>query len=103
MLRGNSKYHYYGIRVKPGSSLTSIEEMGSRNVSNSSGVSGKSQGVRSFKRVSDSGDPSVSVSVLSQHLSYLGDGSNAIPHFPEIHFSGPLPEDIGYEDVDTLK
>lgn len=48
-------------------------------------------------------DSNVSVNVVSQHLSYLGDGSNAIPHFPDIHFSNPLPEDCGYEDVDTLK
>lgn len=48
-------------------------------------------------------DQSVSLSVLSQHQSYLGDGSNAIPNFPDMHFSGPLPEDCGFEDVDTLK
>lgn len=98
--RGNSKYHYYGIRVKPGSSLTTVEETGVRNV-----TTVKTQGntVRTFKRNSDSMDPSVSVGVLTQHLSYLGDGSNAIPNFPEINFTTPLPDDCGYEDVDTLK
>lgn len=89
--------------MKPGSSLTAVEETGARSIPGSTGASGKSQGVRSFKRNSDSVDTAVSVSVLSQHLSYLGDGSNAIPNFPDIHFSGPLPDDCGYEDVDTLK
>lgn len=27
--RGNSKYHYYGIRVKPGSELTNVSDDGS--------------------------------------------------------------------------
>jgi regulatory factor X 1/2/3 len=102
--RGNSKYHYYGIRVKPGSSLMNMDESGNRVVLNTSNSSGKAQGtVRPFKRNSDSSDASVSVSVLSQHVTYLGDGSNAIPVFPDIHFTETLPEDCGYEDVDTLK
>lgn len=102
-LRGNSKYHYYGIRVKPGSSLTTVEETGVRNAPGSAGGV-KTQGtVRSFKRNSDSVDPSVSVGMLTQHLSYLGDGSNAIPNFPDINFATALPDDCGYEDVDTLK
>lgn len=61
-------------------------------------------GNRSFKRSSDSTDASVSVSVITQHLSYLGDGSNAMPHFPEIHFVvGVLPDECSPEDVDTFK
>ncbi|KAF2897982.1 hypothetical protein ILUMI_08189 [Ignelater luminosus] len=104
--RGNSKYHYYGIRVKPGSSLTVVEESASRSLSGSSSMSTKvaGNGNRSFKRSSDSADASVSVSVITQHLSYLGDGSNAMPHFPEIQFmGGVLPEECSPEDVDTFK
>ncbi|XP_044261030.1 transcription factor RFX3-like isoform X3 [Tribolium madens] len=103
--RGNSKYHYYGIRVKPGSSLMNMDESGNRVVLNTSNASGKAQGtVRPFKRNSDSSDASISVSVLSQHVTYLGDGSNAIPAFPDIHFNAEsLPDECGYEDVDTLK
>jgi regulatory factor X 1/2/3 len=90
--------------VKPGSSLMNMDESGNRVVLNTSNSSGKAQGtVRPFKRNSDSSDASVSVSVLSQHVTYLGDGSNAIPVFPDIHFTETLPEDCGYEDVDTLK
>ncbi|CAH1115416.1 unnamed protein product [Psylliodes chrysocephalus] len=101
--RGNSKYHYYGIRVKPGSSLMNLEDQNSRVVLNSSNTNGKAQGtVRPFKRSSDASD-SVIGSALSQHVAYLGDGSTAIPAFPDIQFNEPLPEDCGYEDVDTLK
>ncbi|XP_071057662.1 DNA-binding protein RFX2 isoform X3 [Onthophagus taurus] len=103
--RGNSKYHYYGIRVKPGSPLTTIEETGSRTVQTANNMSGKVSGNvnRGFKRSSDSSDSSVSVGVISQHLSYLGDGSNAIPNFPSIIIPGPLPKECSYDDVDTLK
>ncbi|KRT83867.1 hypothetical protein AMK59_4890, partial [Oryctes borbonicus] len=100
--RGNSKYHYYGIRVKPGSPLTTIEDT-TRSLS--SGISGKASGNanRGFKRNSDSSDNTVSVGVISQHLSYLGDGSNAIPNFPNIIFTSALPKECSYDDVDTLK
>ncbi|XP_063927251.1 transcription factor RFX3 isoform X1 [Zophobas morio] len=102
--RGNSKYHYYGIRVKPGSSLMNMDESGNRVVLNTSNSSGKAQGtVRPFKRSTDSSDASVSVTAMTQHVTYLGDGSNAIPMFPDIHFTESLPDDCGYEDVDTLK
>lgn len=33
----------------------------------------------------------------------LGDGSSAIPAFPDIRFMEPLPDDCQFEDVDTLK
>ncbi|KAJ8984793.1 hypothetical protein NQ317_003707 [Molorchus minor] len=102
--RGNSKYHYYGIRVKPGSSLMNMEDPGGRVILNTSNNTGKAQGtVRPFKRNSDSSDTSISNSGLSQHIPYLGDGSSAIPSFPDIHFTEPLPDDCVYEDVDTLK
>lgn len=72
IFRGNSKYHYYGIRVKPGSSLMNLEDQNSRVVLNSSNTNGKAQGtVRPFKRSSDASD-SVIGSALSQHVAYLG-------------------------------
>lgn len=103
LFRGNSKYHYYGIRVKPTSSLVNMEDYSSKVVLTSN-TSGKAQGtVRPIKRSSDSGDATLSVSVLSQHISYLGDGSNAIPPFPDIQFAEPLPDHCCFDDVDTLK
>lgn len=102
--RGNSKYHYYGIRVKPGSSLIGLDESANRSVPSST-MSNKVSGnaSRGFKRNNDSVDSSVSVNVISQHLAYLGDGSNAIPNFPDIHFNTSLPDECGYDDIDTLK
>lgn len=80
-----------------------MEDSGSRVVLTTTNTTGKAQGtVRPFKRNSDS-DNSISNSSLSQHITYLGDGSNSIPVFPDIRFNGPLPDDCGYEDVDTLK
>lgn len=80
-----------------------IEDSSSRVVLNSNS-SGKAQGtVRPFKRNSDSCDSQSSNGALLQHAAYLGDGSNAIPSFPDIQFAEPLPDDCGYEDVDTLK
>lgn len=82
-----------------------LDESGNRVVLNSSNGTGKAQGtVRPFKRNnSDASEHSVPSTALSQHLNYLGDGTNAIPIFPDIQFSEPLPDDLGYEDVDTLR
>lgn len=82
----------------------SIEDSSNRVVLNSNSSSGKAQGtIRPFKRNSDSSDSQSSNGTLLQHAAYLGDGSNAIPAFPDIQFIEALPDDCGFEDVDTLK
>ena len=50
--RGNSKYHYYGIRIKPGSSLVNVvvDEKVASNPSQYSGSSGSSGHVGSRKK-----------------------------------------------------
>lgn len=48
-------------------------------------------------------DSSIQGTVVSQHISYLGDGSNAIPPFSDILFTTALPDECSYDDVDTLK
>lgn len=50
--RGNSKYHYYGIRIKPGSSLVNVvvDEKVVSNPSQYSGSSGSSGHVGSRKK-----------------------------------------------------
>nr|CAD7256512.1 unnamed protein product [Timema shepardi] len=113
--RGNSKYHYYGIRVKPSSSLNQLSEDGT------SLSSGRQQGGSSQKRFkflpgsgqkmegqyeqggggnNTSSNHSSSASP-PQHHQYLGDGAGAIPDFPEIDFSPglSLPEDCTLEDA----
>ncbi|XP_063230832.1 DNA-binding protein RFX2-like isoform X2 [Bacillus rossius redtenbacheri] len=113
--RGNSKYHYYGIRVKPGSSLTQfVEECASSGRQQNSQkrfkfLSNSSQKSESqYEQGSNNSTSSHPNSVSPQHLQhhqYLGDGSGAIPDFPEIDFSPglSLPEDCTLEDVDTLR
>lgn len=54
-----------------------------------------------FKRNSDNFDPSAPL--LSQHHGYLGEGSGAIPDFPDILFNSSLPDECSMEDVDTLR
>lgn len=58
--------------------------------------------IRPFKRSGESSEATVSL-MLSQHIAYLGDGSNAIPGFPDMIFNEQLPDDCSFDDVDTLK
>ncbi|XP_018309489.1 DNA-binding protein RFX2 isoform X1 [Mycetomoellerius zeteki] len=109
--RGNSKYHYYGIRVKPSSQLT---------VMNEDGTSRQQQGANSqakrFKFVNQKQDSSyennahtnTNISANSsspQYHQYLGEASGAIPDFPDIFIShdSSLPEDCTLEDIDTFR
>lgn len=92
--RGNSKYHYYGIRVKPGSNLmNALEDKPQNSQTNSSQNS-------TNKNVKRSGAKPETYEACAQ---YLGDGSRAIPSFPTIDTSQPFPPDISLEDVDTLR
>ncbi|XP_014261272.1 DNA-binding protein RFX2 isoform X3 [Cimex lectularius] len=105
--RGNSKYHYYGIRVKAGSLLTQIssneEESSPRGVGNakrfrlSSGPSSVSSGACKEEGQSGGSAP------LQE---YLGDGSGAIPDFPEVEVpTSPncLPHMCTLDDLDTFR
>jgi regulatory factor X 1/2/3 len=123
--RGNSKYHYYGIRVIPGSALNQLSDDGT-----SSNVRQQPSSQKRYKFLSGSGssgsgnatpkienqyEQNTNHSVSSNHSNsspqhphhhqYLGDGSGAIPDFPDIEFPPgfALPEDCTLEDVDTLR
>lgn len=90
--------------MKPGSALTGqLEDTRNCNMQNAgNGAPGKgNHGSGRYKRNSENFDSPAPL--LSQHHGYLGDGSGAIPEFPEIHFAQPLPEDCSMEDVDTLR
>ncbi|XP_018343073.1 PREDICTED: DNA-binding protein RFX2 isoform X5 [Trachymyrmex septentrionalis] len=109
--RGNSKYHYYGIRVKPSSQLTVMNEDGTSRQQQSA----NSQAKR-FKFVNQKQDSSYennahtntnisSNSSSPQYHQYLGEASGAIPDFPDIFIShdSSLPEDCTLEDIDTFR
>ncbi|XP_070498148.1 DNA-binding protein RFX2 isoform X2 [Chironomus tepperi] len=99
--RGNSKYHYYGIRIKPGSSLlsTTVDEKPSSNSSqygnsSSSQTTPSSSGRKKFK---PNPEP------FETCAQFLGDGSHVIPAFPPIDLPHSMTDEATLDDVDTLK
>lgn len=109
---GNSKYHYYGIRVKPTSPLIMLNEDGtSRHQQNSNSHTKRFKFINNQKQESmyennSHGTASISPSNLSsQYHQYLGEANGAIPEFPEIivNHDSSLPEDCTLEDIDTFR
>ncbi|KAK6188564.1 hypothetical protein SNE40_004716 [Patella caerulea] len=104
--RGNSKYHYYGIRIKASSPLnqyTDDQTMAMRqqpmyqSKKPSSKVDGESDTSQPGSNNPGSNEPSQS---QQQHQQFLGDASLAIPNFDEIDVvNQPLPEGITINDV----
>uniref|UniRef100_A0ABD2VWQ9 RFX-type winged-helix domain-containing protein n=1 Tax=Trichogramma kaykai TaxID=54128 RepID=A0ABD2VWQ9_9HYME len=116
--RGNSKYHYYGIRVKPNSPLVMLNEDGtSRQQVNNSHTNNKRVKFVNQKQTenyennvhtsSNNGNSNVILSNVTstQYNQYLGGSGNAIPEFPEIivGHSSDLPDDCTLEDIDTFR
>lgn len=96
--RGNSKYHYYGIRIKPGSHLNnSVDEKPTQ-------VQPSNVMPRPSKRGSSKNE-----SYYETCSQYLGDGSKAIPNFPPITLMNGTDilsastNDLTIEDVDTFR
>jgi len=116
-IRGNSKYHYYGIRIKPNSLLNDFKEEESLPVetTNQSSSSKKIKKIKTEKQncnqyttnSSDSGNysqNSIPSSPQAQDQEYLGDGANAVPQFPDIILDEiQLDDNCTLEDVDTFK
>lgn len=117
--RGNSKYHYYGIRVKPGSDLVSVADEKSQHNTGGGGGGGSGGGgihanPNSSHQSSTSGSGSGTSSGRQRKSTtkaetyeacsqYLGDGTGAIPVFPSLEILGDLPDDVTADDVDTLR
>ncbi|XP_060849947.1 DNA-binding protein RFX2-like isoform X2 [Rhopalosiphum padi] len=114
--RGNSKYHYYGIRIKASSLLndfSSEENLPGRT--NQSSSSKKIKFIKTEERNSNqyttnSSDSancsqnSIPSSPQAQNQEYLGDGANAVPEFPDIILDEiQLDDNCTLEDVDTFK
>ncbi|CAO1427183.1 unnamed protein product [Diamesa tonsa] len=97
--RGNSKYHYYGIRIKPESNLVNVavDEKPTINSSHYSGPSNSVPTSSGRKKFKANPEPFEACS------QFLGDGSGAIPEFPHFSLPHPLPDDVTLEDVDTLR
>ncbi|XP_032454563.1 DNA-binding protein RFX2 isoform X12 [Nasonia vitripennis] len=118
--RGNSKYHYYGIRVKPSSPLVLLNEDGTSRQQATSNIQANNNKRVKFvnqkqtettyettnTQTNNNNNSNISSNASPpQYHQYLGEASCAIPEFPEIvvgHGSS-LPEDCTLEDVDTFR
>ncbi|GCB60544.1 hypothetical protein scyTo_0011152, partial [Scyliorhinus torazame] len=114
--RGNSKYHYYGIRLKPDSPLNRLQEDMQYMAMRQQPVHQK-QRFKPMQKLDGVGDnmpgngqhaatttPEQSVAAQSQHHQQFLDMSRALPEFIDAEVgSCPLPEDITLNEVKTLQ
>ncbi|XP_067250793.1 DNA-binding protein RFX2 isoform X3 [Chanodichthys erythropterus] len=113
--RGNSKYHYYGIRLKPDSPLNRLQEDTQYMAMRQQPVHQK-QRFKPFHKMDGMGDslnsgsqhssstPEQSVAAQSQHHQQYIDVSHVLPPFPSPDLgSCPLPEPISVNDVKKLQ
>ncbi|XP_043863762.1 DNA-binding protein RFX2 isoform X2 [Drosophila mojavensis] len=125
--RGNSKYHYYGIRIKPGSLLIhqSMEDKSMQgygaspgngngngaiaNVSSSNanqlGSSNGSNGMStsSGQRTTGAKKHNFKPETYEACIQYIGDGAGAMPVFPPIELSHSFHSELTLDDVDTFR
>ncbi|RLU15456.1 hypothetical protein DMN91_012450 [Ooceraea biroi] len=107
--RGNSKYHYYGIRVKPSSPLVMMNEDGtSRQQQGGNSQTKRFKFVNQKQESSYENNTHANTNISSnssppQYHQYFGEASRAIPDFPEIFIGSSLPEDCTLEDIDTFR
>ncbi|XP_032425360.1 transcription factor RFX3 isoform X1 [Xiphophorus hellerii] len=113
--RGNSKYHYYGIRVKPDSPLNRLQEDMQYMALRQQPVQQKQRFKPVQKFDSGSGDNYTSggqhhpgaaeqtVIAQSQHHQQFLDASRALPDFIELDLGQSNMENISSEDVKALQ
>uniref|UniRef100_A0A671KYQ0 DNA-binding protein RFX2 n=1 Tax=Sinocyclocheilus anshuiensis TaxID=1608454 RepID=A0A671KYQ0_9TELE len=111
--RGNSKYHYYGIRLKPDSPLNRLQDDMQYMAMRQQPVHQK-QRFKPFHKMDGMGDslnsgsqhlfstPEQSVAAQSQHHQQYIDVSHVLPPFPSPDL-GSLPEPISMNDVKKLQ
>ncbi|XP_061594759.1 DNA-binding protein RFX2 isoform X2 [Cololabis saira] len=113
--RGNSKYHYYGIRVKPDSPLNRLQEDTQYMAMRQQPVHQK-QRFKPLQKVDSMSDslcvssqhcsstPEQSVAAQSQHHQQYIDTSHSLPPFPSPDLgTQPLPERINMNDIKKLQ
>ncbi|XP_041475684.1 transcription factor RFX3-like isoform X3 [Lytechinus variegatus] len=113
--RGNSKYHYYGIRIKSTSSLNQFQD-------DTGHTAMRQQPINSAKRFKPSpmggkpedGSPNAGgtggnsgdhvPSQTQQHQQFLGDSTQVLPDFKELIVATDLlPDGLDAEDVDVFQ
>ncbi|XP_075739007.1 DNA-binding protein RFX2 isoform X3 [Rhipicephalus microplus] len=127
--RGNSKYHYYGIRVKPNSPLNQISEevtttalrqqsatqakrfrlSGTKSGLSDAPESGtampsQGQAADAPGSTASAAPPIAAQQPAQQHLQFLGDASAAVPVLAEVDFGGgSLPDGLTKKDVEAFR
>ncbi|KAM7028167.1 LOW QUALITY PROTEIN: MHC class II regulatory factor RFX1 [Acridotheres tristis] len=107
--RGNSKYHYYGLRIKAGSPLLRLVE-DQQHLAMRQQPFAQKQRLKPVQKMEGGvtngvssgpappGVPDISAQV-QQYQQFL-DASRTLPEFPEINVQGKgLPEGVGAEDL----
>ncbi|XP_077332423.1 DNA-binding protein RFX2 isoform X1 [Lithobates pipiens] len=110
--RGNSKYHYYGIRLKPDSPLNRLQEdmqymaMRQQPIHQKQRYrpTHKTDGMMDTSLGSQHTSPEQSVAAQSQHHQQFIDTSHVFPDFPDPDLGGlMLPDGITMSDVKNLQ
>ena len=122
--RGNSKYHYYGIRIKPDSLLKQQNQ--DENSCSSTSPTKNSASLHTTLNTSSSSHASLSACSSNQHhmggnksssskklifkpesyaacAQYLGDGTGAMPSFPLLTLDHTFPADISLQDLELFR
>ncbi|CAL1569370.1 unnamed protein product [Knipowitschia caucasica] len=111
--RGNSKYHYYGIRVKPESPLNRLQEDMQYMALRQQPVQQKQRFKPVQKFDTSSGDGysgggqhqpgAAEQTVIAQSHQQFLDASRALPDFIELNLGHSNPENISLDDVKALQ
>ncbi|XP_074611964.1 DNA-binding protein RFX2-like isoform X2 [Acropora palmata] len=111
--RGNSKYHYYGIRIKPSSPLNALSDESQvamrqspstqKRLKPATRLDSSETGDAATQSTAVSADQQAQQSQMQQHQQYLGDVTQGLPEFDELDLKGiPPPENITEQDLDTF-
>ncbi|XP_071800198.1 transcription factor RFX3-like isoform X2 [Asterias amurensis] len=113
--RGNSKYHYYGIRIKSSSPLNQYQEesghtamrqqpINSAKRFKPSPLGSKQDGTEGGGAISGTAAQDPVQTQTQQHQQFLGDASMALPDFTELKFgTTPLPDGVTHDDVKAFQ
>ncbi|KAM6905242.1 MHC class II regulatory factor RFX1a isoform 2-T2 [Xenentodon cancila] len=117
--RGNSKYHYYGLRIKAGSSLLRLMEdqqhlamrqqpfsqkQRLKPVHKVEGMTNGTAAGAGQQQQQQQGSGHVDISSQVQHYQQFLDASRALPEFPDIDLQGKsLPEGIELEHIKSFQ
>ncbi|XP_056263613.1 MHC class II regulatory factor RFX1a isoform X2 [Pseudoliparis swirei] len=117
--RGNSKYHYYGLRIKAGSSLLRLMEdqqhlamrqqpfsqkQRLKPVHKVEGLTNGTAAGAGQQQQQQPGSGQVDISTQVQQYQQFLDASRALPDFPDIDLQGKsLPEGIELEHIKSFQ